>query len=353
MFLILVPLSFILAPFMMLLGLVLVVGAFMLAHLAVQHLVAAGFALAGISDIYDWEVDGKAPIEQLEGFQEVNASWRQALENMQAWVDLNRSALEKGIQLKLARQDWPGAWQDARRLSASGDQRLRAMEAWAWEAHMNPVWVKLQALDRHDDGPKLIERIRAAAAERQAKAEQARQQQMHQARLDAALKRLATRMDRRKGVIRYYDRSMPPDRNQTGMTLYIEKTLHEELLSDWDQPVHLVIRLQFVPKRPVRRGLDEDERYWHHAEVEADDQSQRYESLQWRGRVLEDVDSYGHDERDIRAIQAIIRARKSVVRFDIDGDIHEVPITKAQKATFQRVLDAFEALGGRVLPEKK
>lgn len=152
-------------------------------------------------------------------------------------------------------------------------------------------------------------------------------------RIATALTKMIKKSDKIEGIDWYRDKSSPSYNNQNGFFLYIGKKENE---SPW-----MRLRIQYY---------SDDWLFINSFIVVAD--GKRFE----RNQVKFDRD---HDsniwewydenltEADLQMIRAVIDSKEAVIRFHGQKYKNDKIITASQKASLQRVLDAYKALGGK------
>lgn len=170
------------------------------------------------------------------------------------------------------------------------------------------------------------------AASRLAAALQA-QQQEEQRRSAAALQKMSKKTDSIEGIDWYRDKSSPSHNNANAFYLYIGK---RESRAPW-----LRLRVQYHADKWLFISsfivIADGKRFERSAaKFERDHSAKIWEWLDETPTAA-----------DLAMIDAIIKSKDAVIRFNGRQYYADRPITAAQKAALQNVLDAYKALGGK------
>jgi hypothetical protein len=152
-------------------------------------------------------------------------------------------------------------------------------------------------------------------------------------RIASALTKMIKKTDKIEGIDWYRDKSSPSYNNQNGFFLYIGKRGNE---SPW-----MRLRIQYY---------SDDWLFINSFIVVAD--GKRFERNQVKfdrdhGSSIWEWYDENLTESDLQMIRAIIESKEAVIRFHGQKYKNDKIITASQKASLQRVLDAYKALGGK------
>lgn len=159
-------------------------------------------------------------------------------------------------------------------------------------------------------------------------------QQQKEKRLASALQKMDKKTDKIEGIDWYREKSSPAYNNKNGFFLYIGK---RPTGAPW-----LRLRIQYFA---------EDWLFIESFIVVADGQRFERDPVKFerdnRSEIWEWYDESPTDA-DLQMIQAIVASQEAVIRFNGRQYRKDKTITASQKAALQNVLNAYQALGGKL-----